>query len=400
MKQKEIPFSMPYIGDDEIDEVVRVLRSKWITTGSEVTRFEQAVKDYLGAGSAVAVSSGTAALEVSLAVHEVGPGDDVITTAYTFASTAIAVLHRGAWPVLVDVEEDTFNIDPGKIEELIENGYTKTSRGLESRKSGNILKGIIPVHFGGQPAEMRRIDEIANKYGLFVIEDAAHALGAAHYGTRIGKTKNLVCFSFYSNKNLTTGEGGMIVTDNAELEKKIRTYSLHGISKSNIERYRTGLPFYDILYPGLKANMTDILAALGMVQMGKIEQITRLRRQAAAWYDGGLSGLFRSDELVLPKMRAYNDSARHLYPVLLGERFIAQRDDVILGLREQHIYPSVHFIPVHFHTFYKSNFEVPNHLAVTEQLFYREISLPLFPEIKETDVARVVETLRKLIKSY
>lgn len=215
MKQKEIPFSTPYIDDDEVDEVVKVLKGKWITSGPEVTKFENLVKEKLGVNTAVALSSGTAALEVSLAVLGVGEGDEVITTACTFASTALAIIHLGASPVLVDVERDTFNIDPGKIEALITEDYELLSDGLlVSRKTKKVLRGILPVHYGGQPAEMDAINGLAKKYGLFVIEDAAHAIGAAYKGIQIGKTGNLVCFSFYSNKNITTGEGGMIVTDN------------------------------------------------------------------------------------------------------------------------------------------------------------------------------------------
>jgi len=396
-KNKEIPFSMPYIDEREIKEVVKVLRGKWITSGSEVKKFEAGIKNYLDVKSAIAVSSGTAALEISLAVHNVGPGDQVLTTAYTFASTALVIIHRGAEPVFVDIEPETFNISPSKIEELIQQEYQNTAKGLKSKKNNAILKGIIAVHFAGQPAEIEKINQIAKKYNLFVIEDAAHAIGATHKGKKLGKSSNLVCFSFYSNKNVTTGEGGMIVTDNDVIEKKLRMYSLHGISKNAVERYKKGLPFYDIIYPGYKANLTDIQAALGVVQVKKINRITQLRNRIAEHYDTLLDS---TDGIQIPIIHNYNYSARHLYPILLIDKFISHRDEIIVQLRYEGIYPSVHFIPVHFHTFFKNYLKDSIHLPVTEELFHREISLPLFPGLKKSEVKYVAETLKKILNKF
>lgn len=389
--RKEIPYCVPYIDEREINEVVKVLRGKWITTGAEVKKFEDKVKKFLGVKSAVAVSSGTAALEISLAVHDVGPGDEVLTTAYTFASSALSIIHRGGTPVFADVEPDTFNISPAKIEEKIQKDYQSTEKGLESIKSGKILRGIIIVHFGGQAAEMEKINEIANNYHLFVIEDAAHAIGALHKGTMIGKGSNLVCFSFYSNKNLTTGEGGMIVTDREEIEQKLRMYSLHGISENAVERYKKGLPFYDIAYPGFKANLTDIQAALGVVQIRKLRRINRLRNQVADWYGRFLGDV---EEITIPAIKDYNYSARHLYPILLNQKLKPYRDEIIIRLKKQGIYPSVHFIPVHFHSFFKGYLKDPILLPVTEDLFSREISLPIFPDMKRADVKYVSDVLK------
>lgn len=396
MKHREIPFSEPFIDEREVNEVVRVLRGKWITSGPEVTKFEEKVKSYVGCGCAIAVSSATAALEISLAVHDIGPGDEVLTTGYTFASTAIVIVHRGAEPVLVDVEADSFNIDPSKIEAMIQTDYIQTEKGLISKLTGKRLKSIIAVHFGGQSAEIDAINEIAGRYGLTVIEDAAHSIGGVHRGKKIGKSDNFVCFSFYSNKNMTTGEGGMIVTDNLEAEKKIRMYSLHGISKTAIERYQTGLPFYDIVYPGYKANLTDIQAALGVVQIQKLDRITRMRNEVALWYDEYLEEI---EEISIPVIRDYNLSARHLYPVLLTPKATHWRNDVIIGLRERGIYPSVHFIPVHFHSYFKSilKHREPLHLPVTEDLFAREISLPLYPGLKKNDVKYVANCLKEVL---
>ncbi|HLP62133.1 MAG TPA: DegT/DnrJ/EryC1/StrS family aminotransferase [Candidatus Deferrimicrobium sp.] len=401
MKKEKIPYSIPYIDDREIEEVSKVLRGKWITTGSEVKKFEAQVKKYLGVETAVAVSSGTAALEISLAVSGVGDGDEVLTTAYTFASTALAIIHRGAVPVLVDIEPDTFNIDPGKIAEKIAQEYELTESGLQSKKTKRLLKGIIPVHFGGQPVEMEAIREIARKNRLFIIEDAAHAIGAVHKGEKIGKSPNPVCFSFYANKNITTGEGGMIAADCncREWEKKLRMFSLHGLSKDITEREKTGLPFYDIIYPGLKANLTDIQAALGVVQIKKLPGIVRMRNRVAAWYDEFLAGV---DGVTTPVIREYNLSARHLYPVLLNPKLKYHRDEIIVELRKKGICPSVHFIPVHFHSFFKKFFKEEIKLEeiklpISEDLFSREISLPIFPGLKRNEVKYVADTLKRII---
>jgi dTDP-4-amino-4,6-dideoxygalactose transaminase len=394
MKEKEIPYSVPYIDEQEIDEVVKVLRGKWITTGSEVREFEKRVKDYLGIKTAVAVSSGTAGLDVSLSAYGVGEGDDVITTSYTFAAPVLSIYHRRANPVFVDVEPDTFNIDPLKIETKIREDYESSDEGLRSKKTGNRLRGILPVHFGGQAAEMAAIREIAHNHNLFIVEDAAHAIGAVYKGEKIGKSPNLVCFSFYSNKNITTGEGGMIVTDNIELEDKIRMLSLHGMSKTAVERYKVGMPFYDVVYPGFKANLTDIQAALGVVQVKKLPEISHLRNHVAELYDRTLADI---DEIGTPVIREHNYSARHLYPILLNERLRPFRDEMITKLREKGIYPSVHFIPVHFHSFFKVYIKEEVELPVTEDLFYREISLPIYPELTEEDVAYTADTLKMII---
>ncbi|MCP5048150.1 MAG: DegT/DnrJ/EryC1/StrS aminotransferase family protein [bacterium] len=391
----EIPFSVPYIGEQEIAEVVKVLRGKWITTGSEADLFEKRVKRYLGVGSAIALSSGTAALNIALAFHGVGEGDRVLTTAYTFASSVLAIVHRGAEPVFADVEPDTFNISPKSIEREIHDGYRWTGKELECKRTGKKLRGILTVHFGGQPCEVEAIDRIARQYNLFVVEDAAHAIGAQHKGVKIGKSTNLVCFSFYSNKNMTTAEGGMVVTDNVEAEKIMRMYSLHGISKTNRQRYHTGLPFYDVVYPGFKANMPDIQAALGVVQIKKLDAINRSRNRIADWYDRFLAD---EEKVITPVVKDYNYSSRHLYPVLLDPSLKHARDDVILGLRKRKIFPSVHFIPIHFHTFFKNYLDKRVRVPVTEDLFYREISLPIFPGLKKSGVEYVVDTLKEIVK--
>ena len=391
---KEIPFSEPFINEEEIAEVVKVLQGKWITTGEEAAAFEALVREKLGVSCAVAVSSGTAALDISLAMHRIGAGDQVLTTAYTFASSVMSIIHRGAEPVFADVEPETFNIDPDSIEQAIDERYRSTPQGLVCKRSGGTLKGILPVHFGGQACEIDRINEIARKHNLFVVEDAAHSVGAQHRKRKIGKSSNFVCFSFYSNKNMTTAEGGMIVTDSAEKEKEIRMHALHGISKSNRERYHTGLPFYDVVCQGFKANLSDLHAALGVVQIKKLDRINRMRNEISGWYDQ----LLEDEERILtPVIRDYNYSARHLYPIRLEPPLASKRDEVILKLREKKIFPSVHFIPIHYHTYFKGVIKQPIHLPVTEKLFAGEISLPLFPGLVEKDIEYVVQALKEIL---
>lgn len=388
----DIPFSEPFVDEREAEAVLRVLRSKWLTTGPEAQAFEAEMKQFLGGvKAAVAVSSGTAAVDVVLAACGIGSGDEVITTAYSFASPVLSMLHRGITPVFVDIEADTFNLSPDCVEAVIEQRYEWRGKRMQNRLTGAILKAILIVHYGGQPADIDAFAQLAKRYHLQVIEDAAHAVGSTHRGKPVGKSGNPVCFSFYSNKNLTTGEGGMVVWDRPGVEKALRSYALHGISRSNLERYQTGLPYYDVVFPGYKANMSDLAAALGRVQLTKLDEITRRREAAALIYNRELSDLFW---VQIPYIHPHNRPSRHLYPLLLSRETAPRRDDLIRHLRARGIFPSVHFIPIHHHTFYKqAGLEWPN-LPVTEDLFSRELSLPLYPAMNEADVIRVSEALK------
>jgi len=390
---REIPFSKPFIGEEEIEEVNSVLRNKWITTGEKTIEFENSVKEYLGVDTAIAVSSGTAAIDISLAVKDVGENDEIITTPLTFVSTVHSIVHRGARPVLIDIDEKTFNLSSERVRDFIKTNYEKTENGLRSKRTKKNLKGIIIVHYGGQAANIDAFNKIARKYNLFIIEDAAHAIGAKQNNIPIGNSKNAVCFSFYSNKNITTGEGGMIVMKDNFEEEKYRKFSLHGISKSNIERYKTGLPFYDVEFAGFKNNLTDIQAAMGIAQMRKIKYITKRRNEIAKKYDELLSDI---SEIKTPFIKQENYSARHLYPILINPDLRAKRNEILIELRKKYIFPSVHFIPVHFFSFYKDYFrkEDVSDLKVSEDVFNRELSLPIFPELKDEEIKRVVETLK------
>lgn len=388
----EIPFSEPYIDEDESEAVLRVLRSKWITTGREVRAFEEEMKAYLGGvRAAVAVCSGTAAIDVILGACGIGAGDELITTAYTFVSPVLSMLHRGIVPVFADVEEETFNLSVDRVEELIETRYRLDGGRMRSIENGAILKAVMAVHFGGQPADIDEFKRLGRKYRLHIIEDAAHAVGSRYKGQPVGASGNPVCFSFYSNKNLTTGEGGMLVWNRGGVEKLLRTWSLHGISKSNLERYQTGLPYYDVLFPGYKANMNDISAALGRVQLRKLDDITARREEAARALNQRLEGL---PQVQIPVIKAHNQPSRHLYPLLLSPDQAERRDDLIRFMRSREIFASVHFIPVHQHTFFRrSGLDMPA-LPVCDDLFRREISLPLYPGMGENEVDRVAAAIR------
>ncbi len=391
-RECEIPFSEPYIDEDETEAVVSVLRSKWITTGSEVRQFEAEMKAYLGGvRAAVAVCSGTAAIDVILAACGIGAGDEVITTAYSFVSPVLSMLHRGIIPVFADIEERTFNLSASLVEELIVSRYRMDGGRMRNRQNGRTLKAVLPVHFGGQPADIDEFRRLGKAYHLHIIEDAAHAIGSLYKGRPIGASGNPVCFSFYSNKNLTTGEGGMLVWDRAGVERILRTYSLHGISKSNLERYQTGLPYYDVLFPGYKANMSDISAALGRVQLRKLDGMTARREETAQALSRELEHI---PQLQIPFIHTHNQPSRHLYPLLLSTDQASRRDDLIRFLRDRSIFPSVHFIPVHHHTFFRrSGLDMPC-LPLTDDHFRREISLPLFPGMGEAEVTRISSAVK------
>jgi len=390
--EREIPFSEPFINEDETDAVVRVLKSKWITTGDEVRQFEVEMKAYLGGiKAAVAVCSGTAAIDVILGACGIGAGDEVITTAYSFVSPVLSMLHRGIIPVFADVEDKTFNLSVHEVEGVIESRYQMKNGLMRNRLTGRTLKAILPVHFAGQPADIDGFKRLGRTYHVHIIEDAAHAVGSRYKGQPVGASGNPVCFSFYSNKNLTTGEGGMLVWDRRGVEKQLRTWSLHGISKSNLERYQSGLPYYDVIFPGYKANMGDISAALGRVQLRKLDDITARREETAQVFNRELENI---PQVQIPFIHSHNQPSRHLYPLLLATEQAHRRDDLIRFLRARDIFPSVHFIPVHHHTFFKrSGLERP-YLPVTDDLFRREISLPLFPGMGGEEIARVTDAVK------
>src|SRR3989339_521517 len=337
-KKLLLPF-FPCIGKEEINEVIDTLKSGWLTTGPKVYKFEAEAKKYLGSENVIALSSCTAALHISLVVAGIGSGDEVITTPFTFCATANVILHCGAIPVFADIDKETYNIDVSKIEAKI------TSK----------TKAIMPVHYAGQPCEMDKILKIAKKHKLIVIEDAAHAFGSLYKGRKIGTIGDFTAFSFYAAKNLTTGEGGMVCVKNNKLAEKVKILSLHGISKDAWKRYGAGGSwYYEVIYPGYKYNMPDILACLGIHQLGKIEKFISKKEKIAAIYNEAFKEM---KEITLPKVRSDVRHSWYLYPILVNREFLKiGRSEFIEALRAKNIGTSVHFIPVHLQPYYRDKF--------------------------------------------
>ncbi len=377
-----LPFHRPDIGDEEIDEVLNVLRSGWLTTGPKAREFETEFAAMAGVKHAVAVNSCTAALHLALEAAGLREGDEVLVPAMTFAATAEVVTYFKAKPVLIDCVPDTLNLDPHRIEQAI---TTKT-------------KAIIPVHFGGHPCEMDHVLSIAQDHGLRVIEDAAHALPARYKGKMVGSIAESTCFSFYATKNITTGEGGMVTTDNEEYAARVRMMSLHGLSRDAWNRYSTeGSWYYEILSPGFKYNLTDIAAALGLAQLKKCDRFWKARERYAALYHEGFRDV---PEIICPQAAPHVQHAWHLYVIQLElDRLQISRNEFITQLQQAGVGCSVHFIPLHLHPYYRDMFGYrPTDLPVSNMVFQRALSLPLYSKMTEADVNRVIEVVRTLVK--
>jgi dTDP-4-amino-4,6-dideoxygalactose transaminase len=391
MRSEFLHFAPPLIGDEEIDEVVRTLRSGWITTGERAQRFENDFRGYIGAPAALAVNSATAAMHIALAAIGVGEGDAVISTDMTFVSSIHVIEHQRARPILVDVEPDTLNIDPAQVEAAVR------------RTSG--VKAILPVHLYGHPADMGSIYDIARRHGIAVIEDAAHSLPARYRGRTIGAPvdgaglTNLVAFSFYATKNLTTGEGGML-TGPSELIDEARVWSMHGMSRDAFKRYTSeGSWRYDVVLPGFKYNMPDVQAGIGLHQLRRLDEMQKRRHAIVAQYDEALGQI---DELETPKERSDVESAWHIYLLRLRpERLRIGRDQFIEELRRRNIGASVHFIPIHQHTYYRERYQLrPDQFPVAQREFERMLSLPLSPAHNDSDVADVIEAVTDVVKIH
>jgi dTDP-4-amino-4,6-dideoxygalactose transaminase len=383
MRDSFLPYCLPFIGEEEIAEVADSLRSGWVTTGPKVQGFEREFAAYAGAKHAVAVNSCTAALHVSLAALGVGPGDEVIVPTLTFCATANVVVHLGATPVIVDVDRN-FHIDPDAVRRAI----------------GARTKAIIPVHYGGQACALREILEVAGRHGIPVVEDAAHAAGAEYAGSRIGAHGRAACFSFYAIKNMTTGEGGMITTNDDGLAARLRLLSLHGMSRDAWKRYtEAGSWYYEVLEPGYKYNMTDIQAALGIHQLRRLDGFIRRRQEIAALYDEAFSDL---REILLPARLPGRNHTFHLYPIRIeAGRLQLNRSEFIEQLRARNIGTSVHFIPLHRHPYYRKRFGYsPQQFPVAEEIYRGLLSLPLYPKMTDRDAGDVVAAVREVIGTY
>ncbi len=381
--KKFIPFSQPMFGQEEKKEVIAAMDSGWVTLGPKTKEFEEQFAKYVGSKYAIGVTSCTAALFLSLLSSGIGEGDEVITTIFTFAATANAIIHTGAKPVFVDIEKDTFNIDPKKIQEKI----TKKT------------KAIIPVHYAGRPVNLDAIHEIAKKNNLLVIEDAAHAVGSKYKSKMIGSFGNLVCYSFHPIKNISTGDGGMITTDNEEVAQKLSRLRLHGMSKDAWKRHSAaGSWRYDILEAGYKYNMTDIAAALGIHQLKKLEKFITARTKYAEIYTGLLS---KVPEVTVPTSGTNVRNSWNLYTIKVDTKKLSiTRDEIIEELKSMNIGVSVYFVPLHLFTYYKKYGYKPGDFPVAEKVFEGIISLPLYPKMTKSEVAYVAKSLEKIISSH
>jgi dTDP-4-amino-4,6-dideoxygalactose transaminase len=381
-------FGKPCLDDDEVNEVIDTLRSTWIGTGPKAVRFEQMFAEYVNSKHALAVNSCTAALHLALLVNNIGPGDEVITTPLTFAATANVIMHVGARPVFADIDPVTLNIDPANIEKAI------TPR----------TKAVIPVHFGGLACDMDRIEAIAKRHNLIVVEDAAHATGTRYQGRMIGSaTGTLACFSFYANKNLTTGEGGMITTDNDELADRIAVYRLHGLSKHAWQRYSSKkLMLSDALLPGFKYNMPDLIASLGLHQLKKQERFLEIREQYARCYDDAFANLPGVRLQPRPRDLDQNRHALHLYVLILDpQQFRVDRNDIMSALLAENIGAALHYRAVHTHPFYRETFGYRHDdFPVAAQVGDNILSLPLTPGMSTRDVEDVITAVHKVLRAY
>lgn len=383
LKQFKIPFFRPAVGDEEIASVVETLRSGWLTTGPKVRLFEEQFAARVEAKHAIAVSSCTAALHLALEAAGVGRDDRVLVPSLTFASTAEVVIHLGATPVLVDCRPDTYTMDVDCLESLIQQHRPKA---------------VCPVHYAGQPCDLDRIGEIARRHGVKVVEDAAHALPAGYGGRPIGSISDLTCFSFYANKTITTGEGGMVTTNDKDLADRVRLMSLHGISKDAWKRFSAeGSWYYEILEPGYKSNMTDIAAALGLCQLTRCDGFWERRVEIAARYDAAF-GDFTG--IVTPYVEPEVQHAWHLYVIQLElEQLSIDRAEFIRRLNEAGIGASVHYLPLHMHPLYRDRYGYdPDDLPVSWRLADRIVSLPIYPRMQDEEVEYVCETVRRIIE--
>jgi dTDP-4-amino-4,6-dideoxygalactose transaminase len=392
MRSEFLPFALPDLGKSEREQVLEVLHSGWLTTGTKVRQFEAEFAAKVGAQQAVAVNSCTAAMHLALEAVGLGPGDEVITSPYTFAATAEVVRYFDARPVLVDVRPEDLNLDP----DLIEPALTERT------------KAIIPVHMGGLPAELDAICALAAGRGLAVIEDAAHAFPAKYRGRAVGSSKlgtsapgsRVVCFSFYATKAITTGEGGMLTTDDSTLAERCQIMSLHGISKDAWKRYSSeGSWYYEIVAPGFKYNMADVAAAIGLAQLQKAECMWQRRREIAECYNETLGDL---PVLKIPHDRADCQHAWHLYMLRLNlERLRIDRAVFIEELRARNIGTSVHFIPLHLHPYYRETYGYrPEDFPVAYREYLREISLPIYSRMSDRDVLDVIEAVVDVVEHH
>ncbi len=375
-----IPIGEPDLTGLEREAVLRVLDHGWLTRGAECMAFEEEFRGMVGASHALALNSCTAALHLALLVHGIGPGDEVILPSLTFAATGHVIVHCGATPVFAEVDPETYCLDPSHVETLI---TTRT-------------RAILPVHYAGHPADLTRLHAIAHQHDLAFIEDAAHALGASYAGVPIGSGESTACFSFYSNKNITTAEGGMLTLPNAEAHERAVTLSLHGMSRDAWKRFGAeGAWRYQVTHFGFKYNANDLLAALGRAQLSRLPEMQARRRMAWNLYQAAFKNEGR---IQTPITREGITHANHLYVLRLTDQSQALQDEVVTGLRAKGIGATVHYDPLHLHPAYRDRFGMrEGMLPVTEKIAARVFSLPLSSKLTEQQVDRIASEVLRLV---
>jgi dTDP-4-amino-4,6-dideoxygalactose transaminase len=381
IKEQTIPFHTASVGEDEARAAADVIRSGWLTMGPKTFEFERNFASYVGARHAIGVSSCTAALHLALEAVGLQQGDEVLVPTTTFTATAEVVVYFKAIPVLVDVDPVTLSIDPEDARKKV------TSR----------TRAILPVHFAGQPCDIDRIQELADSHNLHVIEDAAHALPASFRGTPVGAISKLTAFSFYATKTLTTGEGGMVTTDDDDLAARIKVMRLHGIGQDAWKRYgNEGSWYYEVRNAGFKYNLTDIQSAIGLVQLGKCTKMRNLRAGIARQYTDGFS---KCEELQVPTVRSDRESSWHLYvPRLHLDRLTLGRSEILEQLKKRGVGTSVHFIPLHLHPYYRDIYHyAPEDFPVAAKEYIRSFSLPIYPGMSLDQVAYVIEQVIEVV---
>jgi len=383
VREKMLPYGHQYIDKEDIQAVESVLKSDWLTQGPEVMEFEKNVVERVGAKYAVATSSGTAALHTACFAAQIGKGDEAITTPITFVASSNCVLYRGGSPVFADIKMDTYNIDPEDIK----------------RKITKNTKAIIPVDYTGQPADLDEIKEIAEKHSLIVIEDASHALGATYKGRKVGSISDMTVFSFHPVKLITTGEGGMVVTNNKEFYDRMKMFVTHGITKEKDKLFDYQGPwYYEMQYLGYNYRLTNVQCALGISQLKKLDKFIKRRREIVSMYNKGLKDI---EEIILPFKKPDVKSSWHLYMIRLKlDKLKVSRRQVFEALRAENIGVHVHYIPVYLQPFYQK-LGYKRGLCPNAERYYEEaITAPIFPAMADEDVKDVIKAIKKVIAYY
>lgn len=383
MREALLPYGRQSLDEEDIQSVVEVLKSDWLTTGPKVAEFEEQFAEWVGTKHAVSVSSGTAALHAAAFAAGLKSGDEAVTTPMTFCATANCVLYQDATPVFADVSADTLNLDPDKVR----------------RKISSRTKALIAVDYSGHPADLVELRAIAERDGLVLIEDACHALGAEHFGKKVGGIADMTVFSFHPVKHLTTGEGGMVTTDEAKLAETLRQFRNHGISSEARQRQASGQWFYEMVLLGFNYRLTDIACALGISQLRKLESNLARRRMIAAQYTSAFREL---PAVMAPVVRDGMNPAWHLYPIRLRlELLSARRPEIFQALRAENLGVNVHYVPVHHHPYYREQFGYQGgEYPVADDAYERLISLPMFHAMTDQDVKDVIAAVSKVLNFF